>query len=84
MEVTNKELVSAGNLKPNFSATTIMQPIRYKQFNKSLVAVYITNGLREEIEARIARNMNQHNMDKMMKSLVPILKAIEKIEKGKE
>jgi hypothetical protein len=84
MEVTNKELVSAGNLKLNFSATTIMQPIRYKQFNKSLVAVYITSRLREEIEARIKRNMNQNNRDKMMKSLVPILKAIEKIEKGKE
>jgi hypothetical protein len=83
MEVTNKELVSAGKLKPNFSATTIMQPIRYKQFNKSLVAVYITSGLREEIEARIVRNMNQHNRDKMMKSLVPVIKAIDKIEKGK-
>jgi hypothetical protein len=87
MEVTNKELVSAGNLKPNFSATTIMYPIRYKQFNRSLVAVYSTSKLREAIEAKIAKiakNMDPYNKNKMVRSLVPILEAIEKIEKGKE
>jgi hypothetical protein len=84
MEVTNKELVSAGNLKPNFSATTIMYPIRYKQFNRSLVAVYLTSKLKEAIEAKIAKNMDPYNKNKMVRSLVPILEAIEKIEKGKE
>jgi hypothetical protein len=84
MEVTNKELVSAGNLKPNFSATTIMYPIRYKSFNKTLVAIYSTSKLREAIEAKIAKNMDPYNKHKMIKSLVPILEAIDKIEKGKE
>jgi hypothetical protein len=84
MEVTNKELVSAGNLKPNFSATAIMYPIRYKIFNKTLVAIYSTSKLREAIEAKIAKNMDPYNKNKMIKSLVPILEAIDKIEKGKE
>jgi hypothetical protein len=84
MEVTNKELVYAGNLKPSFSATTIMYPIRYKQFNRSLVAVYLTSKLKEAIEAKIAKNMDTYNKNKMIKSLVPILEAIDKIEKGKE
>jgi hypothetical protein len=84
MEVTNKELVSAGNLKPNFSATTIMYPIRYKSLNKTLVAVYLTSKLKEAIETKIAKNMDPYNKNKMVKSLVPVLKAIEKMEKGKE